>query len=329
MSGSPPGDEGEIGRMCAAWRPRRDGCRSREPDGGPWTSILPEAKIAVEEGVPVSVLAGSPLGVTPDHRGVHAGGEHRGRRSTSHRRGDPVPVPDTRRARRRQGGGVEAAAGRLQRRSRSTDRRTSLPGCRPGRTWPGEGNTSGRSHMMLLRSLMLARYGRRRMGHFGLALSGTPTSPRRSAGTPTWSCTAFSKAALGDRSYAPYLRIPRGQGAADSETTCPAGNGPRWTRSGRCRRGRRPCSWTGREGRIFEGTVSSLVPSVFFVGAVRLYGGRDGSTASTLRDDDYRFTRDRMSGSAPTGAGGSPWETGCACACGGRTRPGGDGFPFN
>ena len=49
----------------------------------------------------------------------------------------------------------------------------------------------------------------------------------------------------------------------------------------------------GHEGRIFEGTVSSLIPSGFFVELADWMV--DGMVhVSTLRDDEYRFSKDRM-----------------------------------
>jgi len=186
----------------------------------------------------------------------------------------------------------EAAAGRLLRRSRSTDRRDVASRLQAWADLARGGKYERAVHMMLLRSLMLARYGPETKGHFGLALSRYThfTSPIRRY--PDLVVHRVLKAALGDRSYAPYLRILADRGpqigdhlsgreraAMDAERAVSARA--------------KALFMAGREGQIFEGTVSSLVPSGFFVELSDWMV--DGMVhASTLRDDDYRFSRDRM-----------------------------------
>lgn len=284
-------DEGEIGRMLRGMATAAGWLSIARAGRGALDFDLPEAKIAVEKGMPVSVLSAPRW---ESHRIIE---EFMLAANTAvaeflSRRGDPFlfriheePAADKVEE-------FEAAAGRLLRRSRSTDRRDVASRLQAWADLARGGKYERAVHMMLLRSLMLARYGPETKGHFGLALSRYThfTSPIRRY--PDLVVHRVLKAALGDRAYAPYLRTLADRGpqigdhlsgreraAMDAERAVSARA--------------RALFMTGHEGRIFEGTVSSLVPSGFFVELSDWMV--DGMVhASTLRDDEYRFSRDRM-----------------------------------
>ena len=145
---------------------------------------------------------------------------------------------------------------------------------------------------MLLRSLMLARYGPETKGHFGLALSRYThfTSPIRRY--PDLLVHRALKAALGDRGSAGSLRTLREKGPEIGSHL--SGRERLATEAERALEQRAKALFmAGQVGRTFDGTVSSLVTSGFFV---ELESSMiDGMVhVSTLRDDDYRLSPDRM-----------------------------------
>jgi ribonuclease R len=145
---------------------------------------------------------------------------------------------------------------------------------------------------MLLRSLMLARYGPETKGHFGLALSRYThfTSPIRRY--PDLLVHRVLKAALGDRGSADFLRTLREKGPEIGSHL--SGRERLATEAERALEQRAKALFmAGRVGRAFEGTVSSLVSSGFFVELEDWM--IDGMVhVSTLRDDEYRLSPDRM-----------------------------------
>ncbi|MEW6720822.1 MAG: VacB/RNase II family 3'-5' exoribonuclease [Thermodesulfobacteriota bacterium] len=284
-------DEGEIGRMLRDMATAAGWLTLARAGRGALDFDLPESKIAVEAGMPVSVL---PAPRWESHRIIE---EFMLAANTAvaeflSGRGDPFlfriheePAADKVEE-------FETAAGRLLRRSRSTDRRDVASRLKAWADLARGGKYERAIHMMLLRSLMLARYGPQTKGHFGLALSRYThfTSPIRRY--PDLVVHRALRAALGDRKLAPYLRAlaERGEKMGDhlSDRERLAMDAERAV-SARAK----ALFMTGRTAEVFEGKVSSLVPSGFFVelsdwmveGMVHI---------STLRDDEYRFSRDRM-----------------------------------
>ena len=252
---------------------------------------LPEAEIAVEEGMPVSV---KPSERYESHRLIEefmllantAVAEYLSGRGDAflfriHEEPAMQKIEE-----------FEVAAGKLLRRSRPTDRSgmSSLL-----QTWAdlARGGKFERAvHRMLLRSLMLARYGPETKGHFGLALSRYThfTSPIRRY--PDLLVHRVLKAALGDRESADSVRTLRETGPEIGSHL--SGRERLATEAERALEQRaKALLMAGKVGHTFEGTVSSLVSSGFFV---ELEGWMiDGMVhVSTLRDDEYRFSADRM-----------------------------------
>jgi len=146
--------------------------------------------------------------------------------------------------------------------------------------------------MMLLRSLMLARYSPESKGHFGLALSHYAhfTAPIRRY--PDLIVHRILRAALGDDESNSYSQVFARTG--EETGNCLSGRERAAMDAERAVAARAKALFmSGHEGKIFEGVVISMVSSGFFVelddwmieGMVRI---------STLRDDEYRFSVDSM-----------------------------------
>ena len=252
---------------------------------------LPEAEIAVVEGLPVSV---KPSERFESHRLIE---EFMLLANTSvaeflSARGDAFlfrihEEPATEKIEE-----FEVAAAKLLRRSRPTDRRDASSLLQAWADLARGGKFERSVHRMLLRSLMLARYGPETMGHFGLALSRYThfTSPIRRY--PDLLVHRVLKAALGDRGSADSLRTLREKGPEVGSHL--SGRERLATEAERALEQRAKALFmAGQVGRAFEGTVSSLVSSGFFVELDdRMIDGM--VHVSTLRDDEYRFSADRM-----------------------------------
>lgn len=185
----------------------------------------------------------------------------------------------------------EAAAGKLLRRSRPAGHRNPAFLLQAWADLARGGKFERAVHRMLLRSLMIARYGPEEKGHFGLALSRYThfTSPIRRY--PDLLAHRALKAALGDRSEAGSLRALRENGSDIGEHL--SGRERSAMEAERALEQRAKAVYMGGQtGRTFEGTVSSLVTSGFFVEIERCM--IDGMVpVSTLRDDEYRLSPDR------------------------------------
>ncbi len=281
----------EIGRMLRDMAIAAGWLTSARSGRGALDFDLPEAKIAVAEGKPVSV------GAAPrweSHRMIE---EFMLVANTAvaeflSLRGEPFlfriheePAAD-------KVEDFEAAAGRLLRRSRPEGRRDVATRLQAWAELARGGKYERPVHMMLLRSLMLARYGPETKGHFGLALSRYThfTSPIRRY--PDLVVHRVLRSALGDGKLSAYLRNLSEKGpeigthlsgrerlAMDAERAV--------------EQRAKALFMEGKVGRTCDAAVSSLVSAGFFVlldewmveGLVHI---------STLRDDEYRFSKDRM-----------------------------------
>jgi len=281
----------EIGRMLRHMATAAGWLTLARSGRGALDFDLPEAMIAVENGMPASIR---PAQRWESHRLIE---EFMLLANTAvaeflSKRGDPFlfriheePAEDRVEE-------FEVAAGRMLRRSRPTDRRDVTSRLQAWAALARGGRYERPVHMMLLRSLMLARYGPETKGHFGLALSRYThfTSPIRRY--PDLIVHRVLKAATGDRSLAAYLKNLSEKGAEIGAHL-----------SGRERlamdaeraveQRAKALFMSGRVGQTFGGAVTSIVPSGFFVelsdwmveGLVHV---------KTLRDDEYALSQDRM-----------------------------------
>ncbi|MBP2683687.1 MAG: RNAse, partial [Deltaproteobacteria bacterium] len=281
----------EIGRMLRDMATAAGGLTLSRFGRGALDLDLPEAEIAVVGGMPVSV---KPSQRFESHRLIEefmllantAVAEYLSGRGDAflfriHEEPASEKVEE-----------FEAAAGKLLRRSRPTARRDTSSLLQAWAELARGGKFERAVHRMLLRSLMLARYGPETKGHFGLALSRYThfTSPIRRY--PDLLVHRVLKAALGDRGSSDSLRILREKGPAIgthlSERERLA------TEAERALEQRAKALFmAGQVGRTFAGAVSSLVSTGFFV---ELDDSMiDGMVhVSTLRDDEYRLSTDRM-----------------------------------
>lgn len=281
----------EIGRMLRDMAMVAEGLTVARFGRGALDLDLPEAEIAVVDGRPVSV---KPSERFESHRLIE---EFMLLANTSvaeylSDRGDAFlfriheePAMDKIEE-------FEAAAGKLLRRSRPTGRGDTSSLLQAWADLARGGKFERTVHRMLLRSLMLARYGPETKGHFGLALSRYAhfTSPIRRY--PDLLVHRVLKAALGCGGSADSLRAIREKGPEIG--THLSGRERLATEAERALEQRAKALFMeGQVGRTFEGTVSSLVASGFFV---ELEGCMiDGMVhVSTLRDDEYRLSPDRM-----------------------------------
>ena len=281
----------EIGRMLRDMATAAGGLTLGRFGRGALDLDLPEAEIAVVDGMPVSV---KPSERFESHRLIEefmllantAVAEYLSGRGDAflfriHEEPALEKIEE-----------FEVAAGKLLRRSRPTDRRDTSSLLQAWAELARGGKFERAVHRMLLRSLMLARYGPETKGHFGLALSRYThfTSPIRRY--PDLLVHRVLKAALGDRGSADSLRTLREKGPEIGSHL--SGRERLATEAERTLEQRAKALFmAGRVGRTFDGAVSSLVSTGFFV---ELEGSMiDGMVhVSTLRDDDYRLSPDRM-----------------------------------
>jgi ribonuclease R len=250
---------------------------------------LPEARIVVEKGQPVAV---EPRPRWESHRLIEefmllannavAVRLNEGKIPFLSRIHEP---PDERRIEE-----FEAAAATLLRRARVTDRR-DLPSRLKGWAEAARGSRHEKQvNMLLLRSLMLARYAPGPEGHFGLALPAYAhfTSPIRRY--PDLLVHRTLKAALGDPGHGDAVRLVEEKGEEVG--------GHLSTRERMADEAERDVEnrakalyMSSRTGREYTGVVVSVVKYGMFVELSEVFV--EGFLhVSSLRDDEYRYSPD-------------------------------------
>ena len=265
----------EIGRMLDDMATAAGGLTLARFGRGALDLDLPEAEIAVVEGMPVSVKASERF---ESHRLIEefmllantAVAEYLSGRGDDflfriHEEPAMEKIEE-----------FEAAAGKLLRRSRPAGRRDASSLLQAWADLARGGKFERAVHRMLLRSLMLARYGPEPKGHFGLALSRYThfTSPIRRY--PDLLVHRVLKAALGDAGSAGSLRILREKGPESREPSF---------RKGAAGDGGGAGARTAGEGAVHGGAGGAyvrwdrLLPRLLGIlrGARRLDDRRDGA----------------------------------------------------
>lgn len=185
----------------------------------------------------------------------------------------------------------EDAAARLLRRSRVTDRRDAAGRLQAWAAAARGGRYERHINMLLLRSLMLARYGPETKGHFGLALARYThfTSPIRRY--PDLIVHRVLKAALGDARLAGYVRSlgEKGEGIGEHLS---ARERAAMDAERDVEQRAKALFMSAKVGQTFPGIITSVVGFGFFVELADCFV--EGLVhVSTLRDDDYRYSAER------------------------------------
>jgi len=185
----------------------------------------------------------------------------------------------------------EDAAGKLLKQARVTERRDISSRLQAWSAAARGGKYERFVNMLLLRSLMLARYGPESMGHFGLALSRYThfTSPIRRY--PDLIVHRVLRAALGDKDLASYLGTISTAGK-DMGVHLSARERNALEAERDVERRAKALYISSRGEETFSGVITSLTGYGFYVELEEcLVEGL--VPISSLRDDEYRFSADR------------------------------------
>ena len=280
----------EVGEMLRRMEVAAGRLTLARADRGALDFDLPEARIAVDGGLPVKVEA---VPRWESHRLIEefmllantAVAEFLSERAYPFLSRIHEPPAEDRMEE------FEDAASRLLRRGKVTERRDVSSRLQAWARAARGGKYEKHINMMLLRSLMLARYGPEQLGHFGLALTQYThfTSPIRRY--PDLIVHRVLKAALGEKSLSSYAAALKEKGdeigrhlSARERTAMEAERD--------VEQRAKALYLSTRVGETFTGVISSIVAFGFFVDLLECFA--EGFIhISTLRDDDYRYSAER------------------------------------
>ena len=280
----------EIGEMLRRMEIAAGRLTLARADRGALDFDLPEARVVTENGLPVKVEAARRW---ESHRMIEefmlvantAVAEYLSGRGFAFLSRIHEPPAEDRMEK------FEDSAARLLRRVKVTERRDVSSRLQAWAEAARGGKYERYINLLLLRSLMLARYGPEQLGHFGLALPQYThfTSPIRRY--PDLIIHRVLKAALGQTRLSAYAATLKDR-AEEIGRHLSARERAAMDAERDVEQRAKALYLSTRVGETFTGVISSITGFGFFVELVECFA--EGFLhISTLRDDDYRYSAER------------------------------------